>query len=159
MLDANAVMESDKKLEDLMQSCRLEDMHLQTPAPSTYLGSQDRRIDYVFGCTRTKSALTRQGSLSFFEGPVSNHRGLYVDISLRDILGEDVETTTIIQPANQRSLRSGNPEVVQSYNASMREYYKQHKMVERLDEIVLNHHRFSLQKVRRLLTGWDTYMV
>ena len=87
MLDANSTLDSDRALMDFMDSNDLHDLHQSAPAPSTYIGAQQRRIDFILGCSRTKEALSRQGTLSYFEGPQSDHRGLYVDINLKQLFG------------------------------------------------------------------------
>lgn len=49
MMDANSTMEDDRFLEEFVQECSLYDLHCNDPAPSTFIGSADRRIDYIFG--------------------------------------------------------------------------------------------------------------
>ena len=154
MLDANSDLESDSQMQDFLHSHDLSDVHKATPAPSTYIGASERRIDYIFGCSRTVAAITRQGTLSYFEGPQSDHRPLFVDLNLRHLLGVDT-MDSMLPKHEQRWLRSGNPELVAIYLDKMREYYKQHKMTERIDTLFKTHHALTRQQVRRLLTAWD----
>ncbi|KAI2496031.1 hypothetical protein MHU86_18504 [Fragilaria crotonensis] len=113
MMDANSTLTSDNKLTEFIESHDLWDLHSSNPAPSTYIGSSDRRIDYIFGCSRTRSACTRQGTLSYFEGPQSDHRSLYVDLDLRVLLSITNITGSLKATQPQRWLRSGNPESVE----------------------------------------------
>ena len=50
MLDANSTLSSDNHFSDFIDSCGLHDLHSNDPAPSTYIGSVDRRIDFILGC-------------------------------------------------------------------------------------------------------------
>ena len=49
MFDANSTID-DKDLATFVASCGLHDCHSLAPSPSTYIGSSDRRIDFIFGC-------------------------------------------------------------------------------------------------------------
>ena len=80
MLDANSTLEGDQSLKDFVNICSLNDLHESDPAPSTYIGAPARRIDYIFGSDGVKDLLCRSGTLSYFEGPQSDHRGLFIDI-------------------------------------------------------------------------------
>jgi hypothetical protein len=80
MLDANATLKDDVSFRTMTETCGLYDLHQFDPAPSTYIGSADRRIDYMFGCYKVKATLLRQGTLAYQEGPQSDHRALYVDL-------------------------------------------------------------------------------
>jgi hypothetical protein len=154
MLDANATLESDRHLLDMINSLELVDLHSATPAPSTYIGSSNRRIDYMFGCPRIKAVLSRQGSLSYFEGPHSDHRGLYVDLDLKQLFDLDLDSVTIGN-SELRPLRTGNPELVTKYVDGMKEYYKLHQMQERIDHLHETHSTLSRAAVRKLLSSWD----
>jgi hypothetical protein len=76
MLDANGTLSNDINLSKMAERLQLHDLHSQDPAPSTYIASSDRRIDYMFGCSRTRDAIIASGTLSYIEGPQSDHRGL-----------------------------------------------------------------------------------
>ena len=39
MLDANATLDDDKGLQEMVATCSLTDLHIDDPAPSTYIGS------------------------------------------------------------------------------------------------------------------------
>jgi hypothetical protein len=50
---------------DFIESCGLNDLHSEDPAPSTYIGSADRRIDFILGCDLVLEHLSRSGTLSY----------------------------------------------------------------------------------------------
>ncbi|KAI2505051.1 hypothetical protein MHU86_9407 [Fragilaria crotonensis] len=154
MMDSNAVLERDHRLENMLMSQDLEDLHRLTPAPSTFIGSANRRIDYMFGCPRTRNAMSRQGTLSYFEGPQSDHRALYIDINLSSLFGADV-TETSLPTIHRRALKSGNPELTERYHKAIREYYSDHRMKERIDTLFKTHRAMTRQQVRKFLTAWD----
>ncbi|KAI2496067.1 hypothetical protein MHU86_18439 [Fragilaria crotonensis] len=154
MMDANAVVTKDRKLSDMLQSHDLVDLHHANPAPSTYIASEQRRIDYIFGCPRIVASMSRQGTLSYFEGPQSDHRALYIDVNISQLFG----TTTRVDrlPGLQRrALRSGNPELTSTYIKQIRQYYTDHRMKERIDDLFHTHRLLTRAQVRRLLIAWD----
>ena len=107
MLDANGTLENDRGLQDFRDFCGLVDLHRADPAPSTFIGSESRRIDYMLGCYLVAESVSRQGSLAYTEGPQSDHRGLYVDLDIERILG--AQTSASIERPSTRLLNSGNP--------------------------------------------------
>jgi hypothetical protein len=108
MLDANSTLNDDQQFSEMVEKCGLVDLHRSDPAPSTYIGSADRRIDYMFGCYKVAATVTRQGALAYHEGPQSDHRALYVDIDARQLL-EHHANDNKIQPSQARLLKTGNP--------------------------------------------------
>jgi hypothetical protein len=50
MLDANEVLTETGDFAAFTQRLDLLDVHRNHPAPSTYIGSTNKRIDYMFGC-------------------------------------------------------------------------------------------------------------
>lgn len=155
MLDANSDIASDQKLQEFIASHDLIDLHQANPAPSTYIGSNTRRIDYMFGCVRTMTALSRQGTLSYFEGPQSDHRALYIDLNLSELLGA-TSTEQVLVSVPRRWLRSGNPDSVALYTTKMKAYYRDHNMVERIDKLFNNHKDLPSSQVWKLLNQWDS---
>jgi hypothetical protein len=118
MLDANSVLDQDRNFQETVQSLGLYDLHTSNPAPSTYIGSSNRRIDYMFGCRQVLSATVQTGTLSYIEGPQSDHRGLYIDLNSTTLLNHNAQENSI-QPQQLRILRTGNPETVQTYITAM----------------------------------------
>lgn len=126
MLDANSALDSDDHLREFLGNLNLvHDVHVNNPAPSTYIGSSARRIDYyIFGCSRILPAsISRQGIPSYFEGSQLDHRSLSVDLNLSQLLGDDETNPTVIPASPQRWLSSGNPKLVELYEETMRVYY------------------------------------
>ncbi len=138
MLDANAVLDEDRKLREFLESQDLFDLHSDDPAPSTYIGSHNRRIDFMFGCRRTVAAVSRQGTLSYFEGTQSDHRALYIDLNLGQLIGVEAAKHTLAL-SQRRGLQSGNPEAAEIYLEKMRDYYTSHNMKERIDKLFSAH--------------------
>jgi hypothetical protein len=151
MLDANATDSSDSQFSDFIASCSLHDLHSDDPAPSTYIGSATRRIDFMFGCSTVSQHLQRSGTLSYHEGPQSDHRSLFVDLDLAFLqVPEDS-----IPPNLQRALHTGNPELVEAYNASLLQYYTAHRMAERINELHEHYHQMPREDIRAELIKWD----
>ena len=152
MLDANATLSTDSHFADFVQICGLQDLHAHAPATSTFIGSQDRRIDFIFGCETASTYVTRSGTLSYTSGPQSDHRSLYVDIHHEYLRPPPWNCLT---PSVSRSLHTGNPEIVESYQHAMMEYYEQHNMVSRIDALYEKHATMSRHDLRQLLIQWD----
>jgi hypothetical protein len=107
----------------------------------------------MLGCPKVYSALEASESLSYLEGPQSDHRGLFVDLDPLQIL--QTTTTQTISTPNARLLKSGNPELVEAYQTAMNDYYTEHSMVERLDKIHEKQATLSKPCLRKLLEQWD----
>ena len=154
MLDANATLDTDRHFRDMVNSLDLIDLHQADPAPSTFLGTPTRRIDYIFGCPRVNSVTKRQGTLSYTDGPQSDHRGLFIDVDLKQLFDLDLESVQL-SDNELRPLRAGNPEHVAQYCERMHAYYEDHNMQERIDRLYKTHTTMSDEAVRRQLTSWD----
>ena len=135
MMDSNGSLDEDLDLQQFLQECNLSDLHDTDPAPSTYIGSSHRRIDHILGCPMTRQALNAAGSMSYIEGPQSDHRGLFVDLDIHMLLHRTLKKSALEQ-AHTRSLKSGNPEAVETYNNAMLQYYSDHHMHTRLTELM-----------------------
>ena len=151
MLDANSTLE-DPNLQDFLALCGLHDLHSNDPAPSTFIGASNRRIDFIFGCDKASRYVTRSGSLAYVEGPQSDHRSLYVDLSPDFITTPPWHSTLA---ANSRDLHTGNPDYVQKYHQTMLNYYSQHRMVERMQAIFDSKDTSDREELRTALIKWD----
>ena len=154
MLDANEVLEPGSKFDDFVQSLEIHDLQEADPANSTFIGTDNRRIDYMLGCTEVLRDTMLQVILSYHQGPMSDHRALFADINTTLLLGEN--SVNRVAPSKARLLQSGNPESVDQYHRDMHKYYESHKMVERIRDLHKNHARLPIHKVRALLNKWDT---
>jgi hypothetical protein len=151
MLDANSTLD-DGNFQLFIAACGLHDLHSTDPAPSTYIGSSNRRIDFIFGCDEVTQYVTRSGSLSYTDGPQSDHRSLYVDLSPDFIKSPPWQT---ILPSTSRDLHTGNPELVHLYHTSMLEYYEQHCMVARMQSLFASKDSLDREELRTALIKWD----
>jgi hypothetical protein len=154
MLDANSELSQESCFLDFIHKQELFDLHSRDPAPSTYIGAKSRRIDYILGTERIASGYSRSGTLSYNEGPQSDHRGLYVDIDLPSIFDPNYEPPAY-QTRDKRVLLAGNPEHVEKYNLIMTEYYDQHRMFDRMKELYDQHKDLSIEELRERLEKWD----
>jgi hypothetical protein len=132
--DANATEKSDPAFFDSISECSFTDLHSSDPAPSTYIGAESRRIDFILGCPTVSQQMTRSGTLAYDAGPQSDHRSLYVDLDLALLQ----VSSDAIQPSVSRALHTGNPELVEEYNTSLLQYYSTHNMVDRIDKLYDN---------------------
>ena len=154
MMDSNGQVEDDQDIQNFLSTCDLHDLHSADPAPSTFIGHESRRIDHIFGCSFTAQALKASGSLSYLEGPQSDHRGLYVDLDTATILGQTLLQSKIATPT-LRPLKSGNPETVEAYHAAMHQYYEDHNMVQRMEDLFQNYNTLNRSQIKRRLEEWD----
>jgi hypothetical protein len=154
MMDANEVMTTTGELARWASRLDLRDLHRNNPAPSTYLGSSNRRIDFIFGCSQIQEYVASAGTLSYIDGPQSDHRGLFVDIDLSNYLSHDPNSNKHIM-SRARALRTGNPELVESYIREMHHYYESHSMEERIDKLYSKFQTMTEAQVRRALEAWD----
>jgi hypothetical protein len=154
MLDSNRTLKDDDNLQQLLLNCDLSDLHEFAPSPSTFIGSQHRRIDHMVGCPQTLSALTASGSLSYAEGPQSDHRGLFVDLDTNSLLKQDNKSPSF-SPSASRSLKSGNPEAVATYHEAMLQYYADHQMETRLHALIEAKDSLPTPTLSKLLKTWD----
>ena len=98
------------------------------------------------------------GSLSYLEGPQSDHRGLFVDLDIQHLLPKTLVGSTI-PPASMRNLKSGNPESVEAYNQAMLTYYKEQEhnsMEQRIEKLYQARHQLSKATIKKQLGKWDT---
>lgn len=153
MFDANSDVSTDHVFADFAAILDLHDLHNNHAPPSTYIGSSHRRIDYMFGCGGVREFCSRSGSLSYFEGPQSDHRGLFVDAMIPQLFS--ALRTQPMSPPSHRVLHTGNPELVTSYIRSVLAYYRSHRMIERIDHLYSLHETMDEAEVLSLLTSWD----
>jgi hypothetical protein len=97
MLDANGVINQEGQLGVMVERLQLYDLQIRDPAPSTYIGSPNRRIDYMFGCSRTRDAQMNSGTLSYIEGPQSDHGALYINMDSTALLHYNAHKNTVLK--------------------------------------------------------------
>ena len=117
-MDSNGQLSDNEDLKLFMSECDLADLHSHSPSPSTYAGSDHRQIDHMLRCQQVVDSLQGSGSLSYIEGPQSDHRGIFVDLQPISLLGQSSDPIAIAQHKT-RLLKPGNPEAVESYQKAM----------------------------------------
>jgi hypothetical protein len=151
MMDANSTLDDDTNLSDMIHTCGLYDLHRSDPPLSTYIGAERRRIDFMFGCHNVLEAAIRSGTLSYVDGPQSDHRALYIDLDT-SLLLDHHPMDNAIQPPPCRALKTGNPEIVARYHQLMlRLSTDNHNMVHRIDKLFKHHAKMSEHQLRRHL--------
>jgi hypothetical protein len=154
MFDANEVLEKSGAFAEWIGRLDLFDVHAKNPAPSTYIGSKNRRIDYIFGCSQIIGHIKSSGTLSYLEGPQSDHRSLFADVDMAGFISYDAYSNNLLTP-QARSLRIGNPEIVGAYIKDMLRYYECHNMASRIDNLHQNFTKMDPQEIRNALEAWD----
>jgi len=154
MLDANEVLRPTGKFAEFLERLDLHDVHHNDPAPSTFIGSTNRRIDYIFGCHQLRGYMTSSGTLSYVDGPQSDHRGMFVDVNFADFVSYDANANPHLA-AQARTLRTGNPELVTSYIHEMLQYYTSHRMEERITNLHKNFKQMEKEDIKKELEAWD----
>jgi hypothetical protein len=154
MMDANETLSNETDLGKWRNRLELVDLHRHHPAPSTYIGSNKRRIDFIFGCPRVNEHVKAAGTLSYQEGPQSDHRSLFVDIDFAALLQYDPGKNPIVSPKS-RNLRASNPELVAAYHQAMLSYYADHGMERRIQDLFQNFTTMSNDNIRIALEAWD----
>jgi hypothetical protein len=121
-MDANSIVAQEPYFRDMLDSNNLVDAHIPNTAMSTYIGSENRRIDYMYTSPSILDSVTRSGTLSYLEGPLADHRALYIDIDANKALRYN-PTDHKIPSAAMRDLKTGNPELGAAYISSMQICY------------------------------------
>jgi hypothetical protein len=154
MLDANETIKEGNDLSKWIDRLDLQDLHKQDPAPSTYIGSASRRIDFMFGCPKAALHTKASGTLSYLDGPQSDHRGMFIDIDIGEYIQYDASKNPIVSPS-ARILRTGNPELVARYHQEIHRYYEDHNMEQRIESLYKNFTNMSQADIRSKLEAWD----
>ena len=139
----------------MLDSNDLIDAHTHTNAPSTYIGSENRRIDYIFASPSIIDSIARSGTLSYLEGPQADHRAIYIDINADQALCYN-PTDHKIPSAVTRDLKTGHPELVADYINLMKIYYTHHNTMEaRIKKLHQDRHKIPREILRSELEKWD----
>ena len=155
MMDSIAQIHNDPDLQWLQTECNLHNIHQTKPAPSTCIGSEAWPIDHMFGCSQLIKSVTCSGSLSYLDGPKSNHRGLFVDINPIPILGQPLIDQDICLP-HSRSLKSGNLELVEDYHKTMHQYYTDQNTLEKIQKLFDTYTNISRSHIKKCLEKWGS---
>jgi hypothetical protein len=154
MLDANEHLVEGQALDIFAKKSNLHEIQAKDPVTSTYIRKDNSRLDCMFECADVQKATAQQGTLAYSVGPSSDHRGLFVDLDVKSILGTNVNSRNMV-PSSARLLKSGHPESVLEYHKEMKEYYAAHKMVRRIRRLGKIHTSMTKTQVRKHLNRWD----
>ena len=113
----------------LMRECKLIDLfhhhHGTFPAFETFdLGS--KRLDYIIGSASLLPFTTRCGYLPFYQGIPSDHRGMFIDLSL-----ELIDGLTQLEKTPTRHLHSAFQKDVFKYKHAVHEAFLFHDIANR----------------------------
>jgi exonuclease III len=111
--------------------------------PSTYARGHTR-VDYIFISERLKPYLLRAGIEPFNQRIFSDHRGMFIDLSLPGLF--DRALTTLASPAN-RHLCATNQKHVRNYIRELHKYLQTHFVLERLEKIKDHADHSSAEKI------------
>ena len=135
MLDANDSMEHASSLSKLASEFGLIDLHTHKwgleGEPSTYKRGT-KRIDYILGTEEVAQHLRVAGIEAFDDGVKSDHRGLFVDIDMKGLLGCNKSN---VGKSTKRHINSKDPELVKNYRKHLLKYWEEHKVEERIRKI------------------------
>jgi hypothetical protein len=138
MLDANGTIQDDLHLCNMIETCCLHDLHYQDPAQSMYIGATHQQIDLMLGCSKVLDAMT----LSYVEGPQSNHCKLYIKLDAGNLLSFNPQDKTI-QPQSCLRAEAANPELVAMYHSKVLEYYESHNIARCIRKLFVHHSKLS----------------
>jgi hypothetical protein len=100
--------------------------------PSMYAHG-NTRVDYMFISARLKPFLLRAGIEPFNQRIFSDHRGMFIDLSLPGLF--DRALPTLASPSNRLHLCTTNQAHVHNYIRNMCKYLQAHRVFQRLEEI------------------------
>jgi hypothetical protein len=136
-LDANEILGQDKTfgIGHLLDECTLADLHCLGPAlpPATYKYGADRKIDFMLGSPAVANCIRSAGFLAYDNGIFSKHRGLFIDLDFQELM----RSVDSISPAPARRLNSENQVSVDRYLEAFKKYADDHKIDERVSELVI----------------------
>ena len=107
------------------------------------------RVDYIFISARLKSHLLRAGLEPFNQRIFSDHRGMFIDLSIPGLF--DRSLTTLASPVN-RHLCATNQKHVRNYIRELHKYFQAHLVLQRLEEIKDTVDHSSAEKIDRDIT-------
>jgi hypothetical protein len=109
----------------------------------------------MFGCQGVRDSLRKSGSSLYYDGPQSDHRGLFIDLDLRSLLGY-APSPLLLASSSARLLKAGNPELVSTYVDSMNTYYAAHDMCSsRIDRLCEDFSTMTRAAIHQSLEAWD----
>ena len=135
--DFNETIDQPKSgIAKLANTCGLTDLFGnqlgKTTIPSTYKRG-NRRLDFALITPTVLPAIRKVGYDPFdYRGISSDHRGLYIDIDLGDILGDRLKP---IEPISHRDFTANNPSAVLKYVNKKHDELCNHNIHARLTQL------------------------
>jgi hypothetical protein len=134
MIDANETRQATSKLEDFLLDNNLRDglqhLHPDHPSPATHDRSSDRCIDFMFGTQRLLDSIKFAGYLPFYQGVLSDHRGIFMDLDLTSLSDEK-----IYLPPRRIIGTHENTSTIFKYQGHIWKHMIQHNIQQRLEKI------------------------
>jgi len=135
MLDANEhVNDRNSGLSQLLK-IGMVDLHATrhdvTNEPATYKFGK-RRIDYILGTPAIATHVIAAGIDPLYNGVFTDHRGIFVDIELNDLLKGTIQ---VWPSPSVRDLESKNPKSVEKYITHLLKYFEDQNVEGRLNRL------------------------
>lgn len=178
MMDCNEDIMSNT-MQSFLEDCGLQNVmagHHERPIPATRKGGKSP-IDGIFASWAIRPVASgiccaEEG----IEGPRADHRRLWVDVNLENVLGQKIPVLPrrIINRCNAK-----DPRVYNKYNQLLIQHLEEHNLedrmfqlerqaiypmpvelqqrAEQLDKLYMEGHRFTDKRCRKLRTGGTAY--
>lgn len=133
MLDAND--HEATELDPIMQKLDMKDVHVYQHRPDSMPETYNRgshRIDFTYATTGLLPYISKSGYGAYDEICRTDHRHVFLDIDLTRFLGGAAPQIT---PREARILATSNPRYVYKYRQVLAELEKQHRLLERWEEV------------------------
>lgn len=136
MLDANDYLTGPKSpLGQALREASLVDVYQHVHAPHDELADElathnrgTKCIDFIYASAGILPHVKRCGITAFQEGVTfSDHRGIFIDVNLRSILG----SPQMLLPKKMRGVQCNHPAVVKKYTPAVQKYMDDHKVEQR----------------------------
>ena len=161
-IDANESTRKEgvSKLKLFRENTGLEDIHgyLHSDLEETPTYAEgSKQIDYILASPRVLQATNRGGILPINYMAQSDHRTLYIDIDIKEILGGKHKAPT---GPPTRILKLRNVKALERFQDQLKEYWKQHRMNEKMECIAkgfidTTNSKDERQHWRQQLESWD----
>jgi len=146
-------------LDTILLSLTLIDLHVHKHGtqdePATY-NRGTKRINLALGTPTIAAEMTAIGYKEFNAGPFSDHRSLFVDVKVQNIL---LGNAVNMVPAKHRVLRSKDPKLVKEYRGRVLEYFDEHQVIQRYtkfrSEMKVAGRKSITEAEQQILNGMD----
>ena len=138
MMDANeCIYERASKLRNLMSKYELTDVHryhheTNDSADWNTYSRGSKKIDYIFGTPGVIEWTKKCGMEEFNARIQSDHRGLWMDVDMKSLLGGKVPDLT---PPRQRGVTGKDPKSTRKFREKLHEYLIEHQFERRMETI------------------------